>query len=131
MNSRTPAKRIPAATYRLQFNRQFTFQQAADVVDYLRELGISDCYASPLFQAGPESTHGYDICGFDQLNPNLGTAAEFERFAELLRKQNMGLLLDMVPNHMGNDLSNCWWFDVLAKGQASPYARWFDIDWQP
>ena len=66
-------KRIPCATYRLQFNRDFTFQQARGILDYLRELGISDVYASPLFQAGPESTHGYDTCCFGKINPNIGS----------------------------------------------------------
>ncbi|HYG36774.1 MAG TPA: malto-oligosyltrehalose synthase [Clostridia bacterium] len=127
MNSR----RIPLATYRLQFNRRFTFEHASGMVDYLRELGISDCYASPLFKAGPQSTHGYDICGFDQFSPNLGESADFDRFSARLRELELGLLLDMVPNHMGADLSNTWWLDVLEKGQASPYASWFDIDWQP
>jgi (1->4)-alpha-D-glucan 1-alpha-D-glucosylmutase len=100
------------------------------MVDYLQELGVSDCYASPLFQAGPQSTHGYDICRFDQFNPNLGGSGAFQRFAARLQQLGLGLLLDMVPNHMGADLSNGWWLDVLEKGQASPYANWFDIDWQ-
>jgi (1->4)-alpha-D-glucan 1-alpha-D-glucosylmutase len=124
-------KRIPGATYRLQFNRHFTFQQALQVVEYLRELGITDCYASPLFKAGPQSTHGYDICAFDQFNPHVGSREDFARFAQRLRELELGLLLDIVPNHMGNDLSNPWWRDVLEKGRASAYANWFDIDWQP
>ncbi len=123
--------RIPRATYRLQFNRQFTFQQATELADYLADLGISDCYASPLFRAGPQSSHGYDICAFDQFNPNLGSAEDFDRFAARLRQLGLGLLLDMVPNHMGNDLSNCWWLDVLEQGPSSRYASWFDIDWRP
>jgi len=122
--------RIPAATYRLQFNAQFTFNSAAQIADYLHELGISDCYASPLFRAGPKSTYGYDICSFDQLNPVLGRLGGFEQFTARLQKLGLGLLVDMVPNHMGADLSNGWWLDVLEKGRASPYATWFDIDWQ-
>jgi (1->4)-alpha-D-glucan 1-alpha-D-glucosylmutase len=122
---------IPSATYRLQFNRQFTFAQAAAIAGYLRDLGISDCYASPLFQAGPQSTHGYDICAFDRINPHLGGAADFDRFTARLKDLGLGLLLDMVPNHMGNDHSNAWWVDVLQKGPGSNHARWFDIDWQP
>ncbi|MFO1501977.1 MAG: alpha-amylase family glycosyl hydrolase, partial [Verrucomicrobiota bacterium] len=122
---------VPTATYRLQFHRDFTFGQAAAIVEYLRALGISHVYASPLFQAGPDSTHGYDICRFDQLNPLLGTQADFDRFSARLRQAGLGLILDMVPNHMGNDPSNAWWMDVLRHGPASPFAAFFDIDWHP
>jgi (1->4)-alpha-D-glucan 1-alpha-D-glucosylmutase len=125
-----PQRRLPVATYRLQFNAQFTFAQAEAVADYLSELGISDYYTSPLFQAGAESTHGYDVSRFDKLNPNLGSASEFERLSARLRSLGMGLLLDMVPNHMGSDLSNRWWLDVLEHGRASPYAAYFDIHYQ-
>src|SRR6185437_7969852 len=83
-------KRIPSATYRLQFNRDFTFQQAQDILDYLRELGISDVYASPLFQAGPQSTHGYDTCCFGKINPNIGSTEDFERFTSELKAGNLG-----------------------------------------
>jgi (1->4)-alpha-D-glucan 1-alpha-D-glucosylmutase len=123
--------RIPVATYRIQFNRQFNFRQALEIVDYLRDLGISDGYASPLFRAGPQSTHGYDICGFEAFSPQLGTMEEFIQFSDRLRSLGLGLLLDMVPNHMGADLSNEWWLDVLEKGQTSRYSGWFDIDWRP
>src|SRR6267154_2490834 len=123
-------KRIPGATYRLQFNRDFTFAQAREIAHYLRDLGITDCYASPLFKACPQSTHGYDACDFNQLNPNLGSAEDFEQFVARLHELNMGLLLDIVPNHMSADTSNQWWFDVLENGPASKYANWFDIGWQ-
>jgi (1->4)-alpha-D-glucan 1-alpha-D-glucosylmutase len=96
----------------------------------LHALGITDCYASPLFKAGAQSTHGYDVCDFGQLNPNLGTVEDFDKFTTRLRDLGIGLMLDMVPNHMSTDTSNAWWFDVLAKGPASKYADWFDIDWQ-
>ncbi|HTL57481.1 MAG TPA: malto-oligosyltrehalose synthase [Candidatus Limnocylindrales bacterium] len=129
-NLGSSAGRTPWATYRLQFNRQFTFAQAAELVPYLHELGISDAYASPLFQARPESLHGYDVCDFTRLNPALGLRAQFEQFTTGLQQLGMGLLLDIVPNHMGADLSNEWWLDVLRSGLASPYAHWFDIDWQ-
>jgi (1->4)-alpha-D-glucan 1-alpha-D-glucosylmutase len=125
------ADEIPSATYRLQFNRDFGFKAALEMVGYLYELGISDCYASPLFPAGPRSTHGYDVCGFDRLNPELGEPSDFDRFTARLDELGMGLLLDMVPNHMGADSSNAWWLDVLQRGQASRYADWFDIDWDP
>jgi len=124
------SKRIPGATYRLQFNHDFTFAQAQNVADYLHELGITDCYASPLFKARAESTHGYDACDFARLNPNLGAAPDFEKFVAHLRDLEMGLVLDVVPNHMSADTSNVWWFDVLKNGVHSQHANWFDIDWQ-
>ena len=124
-------KRIPTATYRLQFNREFTLQQARDILDYLRELGISDVYASPLFQAGPESTHGYDTCCFGKMNPNIGSSDDFNRFTSELKDRRVGLLLDLVPNHMSATLSNPWWFDVLENGRESRYASFFDINWAP
>jgi len=122
---------IPTATYRLQFNNQFTFAQAIEVADYLCTLGISDCYASPLFQAVPGSTHGYDVCSFEQINLDLGGTKDFESFVHKLQNLGLGLLLDMVPNHMGASLSNAWWRDVLERGPHSRYAAWFDIDWTP
>jgi (1->4)-alpha-D-glucan 1-alpha-D-glucosylmutase len=123
--------RIPSATYRLQFNREFTFNDAAELVDYLDALGISDAYASPLFHAGAESTHGYDVCDFTRLNSNLGTEADFDRFSAALKSRRMGLLLDIVPNHMGiAETSNSWWMNVLEHGADSALAHYFDIDWQ-
>lgn len=124
-------RRLPGATYRLQLNRYFTFEQALGILDYLRDLGISDIYASPLFQAGPESTHGYDICCFELVSASLGGREGLDRLAAGLRERDMGLLLDMVPNHMGNDQSNAWWLDVLEKGRRSQFAAFFDIDWRP
>jgi (1->4)-alpha-D-glucan 1-alpha-D-glucosylmutase len=124
--------RIPAATYRLQFNSRFTFRQAAVVVDYLYELGISDCYASPIFTARPGSEHGYDITDHSELNPELGSTEDFAEFSRRLTRRGMGLILDVVPNHMciaGS--SNRWWNDVLENGPSSPYAQFFDIDWRP
>ncbi len=125
------ARHIPRATYRLQLNRHFPFQQAAEVLDYLRDLGISDLYLSPPFKAGPQSTHGYDVCGFDQFSPGLGGADHFERLINHAHELGLSVILDMVPNHMGADLSNAWWLDVLQKGPASKYASFFDIDWHP
>src|ERR1043166_3686230 len=122
MNGRKERARrhIPTATYRLQFSRQFAFRQARDVAGYLQELGISDCYASPLFQATPQSGHGYDVCDFNRLNPNLGTDEDFEQFVMRLHQLGMGLLLDIVPNHMSTEPSNPWWFDVLEYGRSTP-----------
>lgn len=123
-------KRIPCATYRLQFNRDFTFQHASDILEYLGSLGISDVYASPLFQAGPQSAHGYDVCSFGKINPNLGAEGGFNRLTENIKDRGMGLLLDIVPNHMSATSSNALWLDVLEKGRESLHAGFFDIDWE-
>ncbi len=123
---------LPLATYRLQFNSGFTFNDARRIVSYLYALGISHCYASPLLKARSGSSHGYDIVDHNVLNPELGTPEEFQLFIDTLHKFDMGLILDIVPNHMGiggND--NAWWLDVLENGPASVYAVYFDIDWQP
>ena len=124
--------RIPLSTYRLQFSRDFTFSQGADLVPYLAALGISHCYASPYLRARPGSTHGYDIIDHNKLNPEIGTDEDFERFVSALHKHGMGQILDIVPNHMGvMGSDNAWWLDVLENGQASDYAGFFDIDWDP
>jgi (1->4)-alpha-D-glucan 1-alpha-D-glucosylmutase len=124
--------RVPAATYRLQFNSQFTFKHAANLVDYLYDLGVSDCYASPLLMARQGSPHGYDITDHSKLNPEIGSEEEFAEFARRLRQRGMGLILDVVPNHMSiAGSSNRWWNDVLENGPSSPYAQFFDIDWRP
>jgi (1->4)-alpha-D-glucan 1-alpha-D-glucosylmutase len=124
--------RIPLATYRLQFNRDFTFAQATELVPYLAALGISHCYASPFLRARPNSTHGYDIIDHNALNPEIGTQEDFDRFVEVLREHGMGQILDIVPNHMGvMGSDNVWWMDVLENGEASNYAEFLDIDWQP
>ncbi|MBZ5495341.1 MAG: malto-oligosyltrehalose synthase [Acidobacteriia bacterium] len=123
---------VPASTYRLQFNRFFTIKHAAALTDYLDKLGISDCYASPLLMARPGSLHGYDVTDFTRINPEIGTLEEFSSFVGRLRQLDMGLLLDVVPNHMCiGDSSNIWWWDVLENGPSSPYAWFFDIDWNP
>jgi (1->4)-alpha-D-glucan 1-alpha-D-glucosylmutase len=126
------AGRVPRATYRLQFNRSFTFRDAAAVVPYLAELGVSDLYASPYLQARPGSMHGYDITNHEALNPEIGTEADHLRLSGLLREHGLGHLLDIVPNHMGIAAgSNPWWMNVLENGPASPFARYFDVDWNP
>jgi (1->4)-alpha-D-glucan 1-alpha-D-glucosylmutase len=121
--------RIPLATYRLQFNRDFTIADATALVDYLKELGISDLYSSPLFLATPESSHGYDVCNFEQIDPSLGSRKHLEQLSAALRDSGMGLLLDIVPNHMGAHPANCWWRDVLKNGPKSEFANYFDINW--
>src|SRR5262249_29932193 len=122
--------RIPISTYRLQFNRDFRFTDALRLVDYLHELGITDLYASPILKARPGSAHGYDVTDPTQLNPELGTVEEFNELVAALKRHRMGMLLDIVPNHMAASLDNPWWFDVLQQGEVSPYAPFFDINWE-
>jgi (1->4)-alpha-D-glucan 1-alpha-D-glucosylmutase len=122
---------VPAATYRLQFSRRFQFNGAQMLVPYLHSLGISDLYASPIFKARQGSPHGYDITDPMCLNPELGTDADFEGLVGELKRHEMGLLLDIVPNHMAASTENHWWMDFLGNGRWSPYAAFFDIDWEP
>ncbi|MBA3650846.1 MAG: malto-oligosyltrehalose synthase, partial [Chthoniobacterales bacterium] len=127
-----PQPRIPSSTYRLQFNREFSFAQAREIVPYLHDLGISDCYASPYFQARAESLHGYDITDHNKLNDAIGSREEYDAWVAALRERGMGQLLDFVPNHMGiGEPQNAWWADVLENGPSSEFAPYFDIDWQP
>ncbi len=128
----THSLQIPRATYRLQLNRSFTFAQATAIVPYLAELGISHCYISPCLKARPGSMHGYDIVDHNSFNPEIGTREEFDHFVDVLHQHEMGLIMDIVPNHMGvMGSDNAWWLDVLENGEASIYASYFDIDWQP
>jgi (1->4)-alpha-D-glucan 1-alpha-D-glucosylmutase len=123
-------QRVPDSTYRVQLNRYFNLKAAISVVEYLDQLGISDCYLSPIFKARGGSMHGYDITDFAKINSELGTDDDLERLAVQLKKRGMGILLDIVPNHMCvADSLNSWWNDVLEKGPASVYARFFDINW--
>ncbi len=117
------------ATYRLQFHRGFTFRDAAALVPYLAALGVSHCYASPITEARPGSTHGYDIVNHNRLNPEIGSGADFRALTAALHAHGMGLIVDFVPNHMGIGADNSWWLDVLEWGQESPFARYFDINW--
>ena len=119
------------ATHRLQFSRDFTFADAGAVIDYLDDLGVSHIYASPFLKARPGSTHGYDIIDHNQINPEIGTIEELTALTDRLKRRGMGLVLDFVPNHMGvGGKDNAWWLDVLEWGRMSPYAEFFDIDWQ-
>jgi (1->4)-alpha-D-glucan 1-alpha-D-glucosylmutase len=128
----TMAATIPTATYRLQFHQGFTFRDARALVPYLHELGISHVYASPFFRAMPGSTHGYDICDHNALNPEVGTREDFDALIGELHTHGLGLIADFVPNHMGiAEPQNQWWMDVLENGPSSPFARFFDIDWVP
>jgi (1->4)-alpha-D-glucan 1-alpha-D-glucosylmutase len=117
------------ATYRLQFNADFTLDDARALVPYLRRLGVSHVYASPLLAARPGSTHGYDVVDPRVVNPELGGDAALRALAAALHESGMGLVLDIVPNHMGTGPANPFWEDVLTHGRRSRYAGWFDIDW--
>src|SRR5712672_713173 len=120
-----------SATYRLQFNKDFTFRDATGLLDYFSELGITYIYASPIWRSRPGSTHGYDVIDPTRLNPELGTEADFFTLQTELRNRGMGLVLDIVPNHMSASTENSWWMDVLEHGPESAYASYFDIDWHP
>ena len=119
--------RTPIATYRIQFNRDFTFRRARSIIDYLSRLGISDCYASPLLKSRSGSTHGYDVVSHDELNPELGGEGDFIPLVEDLRRHGMGLVLDIVPNHMAAHESNPRWLDLLEYGAYSASSGFFDV----
>jgi (1->4)-alpha-D-glucan 1-alpha-D-glucosylmutase len=122
---------VPVGTYRLQFHKGFGFRDAIKLVPYLASLGISHLYASPFLKARPGSTHGYDVIDHNAVNPEIGTERELNELIAALKKHGMGMVLDLVPNHMGVlHADNAWWLDVLEKGRASPYAKFFDIDWK-
>ncbi|HXH82315.1 MAG TPA: malto-oligosyltrehalose synthase [Candidatus Tectomicrobia bacterium] len=124
--------RVPLATYRLQLGPHCTFDDAAALAPYLRDLGVSDAYTSPFFETSSSASHGYDVNDHDRLRQELGGEAGFARFAAALRAQGMGLLIDVVPNHVGIAQNrNRRWQDVLEHGPASPEATFFDIDWTP
>ncbi len=121
----------PTATYRIQFHAGFGFTAAREVVPYLRDLGITHLYASPLFKARRGSLHGYSVTNPLELNPDVGSRGSFEALVRRLHREGMGLILDIVPNHMAISAENPWWNDVLESGPASLYATFFDIDWHP
>ncbi|MEG3085338.1 malto-oligosyltrehalose synthase [Sphingomonas sp. PB2P12] len=125
------APTTPRATYRFQFHKDFTFADAEALVPYLDDLGISHLYASPITTARSGSTHGYDVVDPTRINPELGGEPAFRSLVAALRARDMGVIIDIVPNHMGvAGGENAWWNDVLAHGEASEYARYFDIDWR-
>jgi (1->4)-alpha-D-glucan 1-alpha-D-glucosylmutase len=127
-----PAPKIPVATFRVQLNHAFLFKDATRVIPYLNDLGITDLYVSPYLKARQGSLHGYDIVDHSRLNPEIGTPDEFAAMVDELHRFGMGMMLDIVPNHMCIDCSeNAWWTDVLENGQSSPYSGYFDIDWSP
>jgi (1->4)-alpha-D-glucan 1-alpha-D-glucosylmutase len=120
---------LPRATYRLQFHSGFTLRDALALVPYFSSLGVSHIYASPLLMARPGSPHGYDTCDPTRVNPEIGAEAGLEALVAALRDHDMGLVLDIVPNHMATARENPWWWDVLRQGRDSPWADFFDIDW--
>lgn len=121
---------IPRATARLQLHRDFPFDAAVETVPYLAKLGISHVYASPILAARAGSTHGYDTIDPGMINPELGGDSGLARLVEALRRHEMGLVIDIVPNHMAAVAENPWWWDVLRSGRASRYADHFDIEWE-
>jgi (1->4)-alpha-D-glucan 1-alpha-D-glucosylmutase len=123
---------IPCGTYRVQFHKDCTFEHITRAVPYLKALGVSHLYSSPYLRARPGSTHGYDIVDHGELNPEVGDERAHARLCAALRRNGMGQVLDIVPNHMGVlEADNAWWLDVLEHGRASPHAETFDIEWKP
>jgi (1->4)-alpha-D-glucan 1-alpha-D-glucosylmutase len=128
----TAARTVPQSTARLQLHKDFTFDDAVACVPYLAALGVSHLYTSPILRARPGSMHGYDIVDHGTVNPELGGEPGLLRLVAALRQRGLGLLVDIVPNHMGvGGADNAWWLDVLEWGRASAYADFFDIDWDP
>ncbi len=129
----TPSSRHPpSSTYRVQLNATFTFADARAIVPYLDDLGIGALYTSPFLRAASGSMHGYDVTEYGRLNPEIGSDEDLQTLARALRTRAMGLLVDVVPNHMGiAGGANAWWQDVLENGRTSAYAEFFDIDWRP
>ena len=121
----------PASTYRIQLGPGRTFSGAAELIPYLRDLGVGAMYTSPVLAAVPGSTHGYDVVDPTRMNPGLGGDRAFADLALRLRGAGLGLVVDIVPNHMGieDPAANPTWWDVLRLGRASPFARFYDIDW--
>jgi (1->4)-alpha-D-glucan 1-alpha-D-glucosylmutase len=124
--------RIPVATYRLQLNGALRFVDVQTLVPYFHRLGLTDLYTSPFLKARRGSLHGYDVIDHTSINPEIGSEEALASLAKELTHYGMGLIADVVPNHMGiDDEANRWWWDVLENGPSSPYAKFFDIDWAP
>jgi len=121
--------RIPSSTYRVQFNAGFRFSDAQAIVAYLADLGISDLYSSPILKSCKGSAHGYDVVDAFDLNPELGTEGDFEELTRALRRHDLGLVMDVVPNHMAASSENVWWMNVLENGPLSRFVNYFDIEW--
>ncbi len=131
MTAATRQDPLHRCTYRVQLHRGWTFDAAAAVVPRLAALGVSHLYCSPILQAAEGSEHGYDVVDHDRISDDLGGAEGFARLVDAAHRHGMGVMVDIVPNHMARDgRANRWWWDVLANGPLSPYARHFDIEWQ-
>lgn len=131
-NKKIRSMYIPASVYRLQMTRELGFKKARTLVSYLRKLGIEAVYTSPFFQSSPGSAHGYDVTDPGRINREIGAEKDFDRFCQALESNGLGLIADVVPNHMGiTGNNNPWWTDVLENGPSSLYADFFDIDWTP
>jgi (1->4)-alpha-D-glucan 1-alpha-D-glucosylmutase len=122
--------RVPTSTYRIQFTPEFGFREVIDLIPYLEKLGISHIYASPLLKPVSGSEHGYDVVDPASFNPELGEESDVQEMLGELSNRGMGLILDIVPNHMAVNSANEWWQDVLEHGQRSAFAHYFDIDWE-
>lgn len=114
--------RVPIATYRIQFSRDFTFEACRELIPYLHDLGITELYASPLFQVRRGSLHGYSVTNPMEINREIGSRSSFGTLVRRLKSRGMGILFDIVPNHMALSHENPWWMDVLENGPGSPYA---------
>ncbi|HEX2164536.1 MAG TPA: malto-oligosyltrehalose synthase, partial [Thermoanaerobaculia bacterium] len=123
-------RRVPVSTYRLQIHGGFPLAAARDLVAYLDRLGVGDLYTSPLTASRRGSLHGYDVVDPTRIDPEIGGEAALAELSAELRRRGMGLLLDVVPNHMAATVENPWWRDVLLSGPESPYGRFFDVDWE-
>lgn len=129
---RRPARAVPTGTYRVQLRPDAGFEEIAELADYLAALGVSHLYASPSLQAAPGSLHGYDVVDPTRPSADLGADEGHERLAERLRAEGLGILLDIVPNHMAIGVrENRWWWDVLENGPSSVFASYFDVEWDP
>jgi (1->4)-alpha-D-glucan 1-alpha-D-glucosylmutase len=132
MNHHHRPRYVPVSTYRLQIHSGFPLDAARDITGYLSRLGIDAVYTSPYFTASPGSTHGYDVCNHNEINPELGGAAAHAGFIDAVKAAGMGHVVDFVPNHMGIGTgANAWWNDLLENGPSSPAAKFFDVDWTP
>src|SRR5690606_41100796 len=120
---------IPSSTYRIQFHKDFTFQQLKAILSYLQELGVSAVYASPVMKAVPGSMHGYDVTDPHRINPEVGTFEELRDISGMLQRNKMMWIQDIVPNHMAFSMHNTRLKDVIERGSDSPYYTYFDINW--
>jgi maltooligosyltrehalose synthase len=119
----------PISTYRIQFNKDFTFTDLEKIIPYLHQLGVRTVYASPIFESAPGSTHGYDATDPCKINPEIGTEEQLVNISRELKKKNMFWLQDIVPNHLAFHEKNQRLMDVLQYGQSSTFASWFDVLW--